>query len=117
VLETSDWSGTPVWIHGDLDSRNLLVRDGLLASVLDFGCLGVGDPACDVMAAWKLVPRELRPRFRAALNVDEATWTRARGWTLAQSLGALVYYTPETNPTLFQEAERWLGEVMGDASR
>lgn len=117
ALEAPDRSGAPVWIHGDLDSRNLLLQDGRLACVLDFGCLGVGDPACDVMAAWKLVPRELRPGFRVALGVDDATWARARGWVLAQSLGALVYYTPETNPTLFREAERWLGEVMGDASR
>lgn len=116
ALEAPDWPGAPVWIHGDLDSRNLLVRDGRLACVLDFGCLGVGDPACDVMAAWKLVPRASRPRFRAALGIDDATWARARGWVLAQALGALVYYTPNTNPTLYGEAERWLGEVLADSS-
>jgi len=113
-LDAPDWTGAPIWVHGDLDSRNLLVRDGRLACVLDFGCLGVGDPACDVMAAWKLLPRESRPRFRSALGVDDATWVRARGWVLAQALGALVYYTPETNPTLYGEAERWLVDVLAE---
>jgi hypothetical protein len=55
-------------------------------------------------------------RFRAALGVDDATWERARGWVLAQSVGALVYYTPETNPTLYGEAERWLAGVLAESS-
>jgi aminoglycoside phosphotransferase (APT) family kinase protein len=113
ALAAPEWSGEPVWIHGDLDSRNLLVDDqGRLSGVIDFGCLGVGDPACDVMAAWKLFTAESRDLFRHELAVDDATWARARGWTLSQAVMALSYYTPETNAVLVHEAERWLGELF-----
>lgn len=113
ALEAPAWYREPVWVHGDLDARNLLVRDGRLSGVVDFGCLGVGDPACDVAAAWKVLPRETRESFRAALSVDEATWTRARGWVLFQAVGALSYYSLETNPELFTEAQRWLSDALG----
>jgi aminoglycoside phosphotransferase (APT) family kinase protein len=109
VLAAPDWDGPPLWIHGDLDRRNLLIRDGRASAVLDFGCLGVGDPATDVMAAWKLGSPDT---FRAALEVDEATWERARGWALSQALMALSYYTLETNPALVREAQSWLKEVV-----
>jgi aminoglycoside phosphotransferase (APT) family kinase protein len=108
------WDGPPVWIHGDLDSRNLLARDGRLSGVLDWGCVGIGDPACDVMVAWKLLSPEVRPLFRAALGVDDATWRRARAWALSQALMALSYYTLETNAALVREAERWRVEVLAD---
>lgn len=112
ALRAPEWQGQPVWIHGDLDSRNLLVRNGRLSAVIDFGCLGVGDPACDVMVAWKLFTADARDVFRAQLSVDDATWTRARGWVLSQALIALPYYTMETNPTLVLEARSWLAEVL-----
>jgi aminoglycoside phosphotransferase (APT) family kinase protein len=103
-----------VWIHGDLDSRNLLVDSGRLTGVIDWGGLGVGDPASDAMVAWKVLPAEIRNVFRAALSVDESTWARARGWAVSQALIALSYYTPETNPILVREAHRWLTEVLAD---
>ncbi len=115
ALDAPAWLAAPVWLHGDLDSRNLLVRDGRLSAVIDFGCLGVGDPACDVMVAWKLLPAAQRGAFRAALSVDDATWTRARGWVLSQALIALAYYTLETNEVLVLEARRWLAEVLADS--
>ena len=74
------WNGAAVWIHCDLDARNVLVRAGRLAAVLDWGGAGAGDPALDVMVAWKLVARDERERFRALLDVDDATWQRAQGW-------------------------------------
>jgi aminoglycoside phosphotransferase (APT) family kinase protein len=113
-LAAAEWSEAPVWIHGDLDARNVLVRDGRLSGVIDFGCLGVGDPACDVMVAWKLFSAGSRESFRAALAVDGATWRRARGWALSQALGALSYYTNENNPVLVREARRWLAEALAD---
>jgi aminoglycoside phosphotransferase (APT) family kinase protein len=100
--------GPPVWHHGDLDVRNWLVRDGQVSGVIDWGTMGVGDPACDVMVAWKLHSREARDAFRAALPKDAATWERARGWVLSQAVAALAYYTPRNNPTLYREAESWL---------
>jgi aminoglycoside phosphotransferase (APT) family kinase protein len=114
ALAAPDWAGDPVWIHGDLDGRNVLLENGRLVGVIDFGCLGVGDPACDVMVAWKLLSATDRQRFRTALSVDDATWARARGWALSQALGALSYYTDENNPLLVREARRWLVEVVAD---
>jgi aminoglycoside phosphotransferase (APT) family kinase protein len=107
-----EWDGSPVWLHADLDARNVLVRRGRLSGVLDWGGAGAGDPAVDLMAAWKLVAAEDRNRFRAALAVDDATWLRATGWALSQALIALGYYTLDTNPALVREAERWLTEVL-----
>lgn len=114
ALRAPEWEGPPVWIHGDLDARNMLVDKGRLTAVIDFGCLGVGDPACDVMVAWKALSADTRDIFRAALSVDEATWARGRGWALSQALMALSYYTVETNPVLVGEAKRWLTEVLAD---
>jgi aminoglycoside phosphotransferase (APT) family kinase protein len=114
ALRAPEWKRSPVWVHGDLDSRNLLAERGRLCAVIDFGCLGVGDPACDVMVAWKLLSTDAREFFRETLSVDEATWARGRGWALSQALIALAYYTPETNAALVREARRWLAEVLAD---
>jgi aminoglycoside phosphotransferase (APT) family kinase protein len=112
ALRAPELDGPPVWVHGDLDCRNLLTRKGRLAAVVDFGCLGVGDPACDVAVAWKVLSPDTRDIFRSALSVDDATWARARGWAVSQALGALAYYTPETNPSLVAEARRWLADAL-----
>jgi aminoglycoside phosphotransferase (APT) family kinase protein len=114
ALRAPEWQRPPVWIHGDLDSRNLLVKRGRLSAVIDWGGLGVGDPACDVMVAWKLLSEETREIFRTALSVDDATWARSRGWALSQAVMALSYYTLETNPVLVLEAQRWMSEVLND---
>ena len=116
ALLASEWQRDTVWIHGDLDSRNLLVEQGRLRAVIDFGCLGVGDPACDVMVAWKVLSADTRDIFRVELSVDEATWARGRGWALSQALMALSYYTLETNPVLVREAHRWMTELLADHS-
>jgi len=112
ALAAPAWEGPPVWVHGDLDLRNLLFGDGRLAGVLDWGCTGIGDPACDVAAAWKVVPVPARGLFRELLDVDDATWARARGWVLHQCAMALPYYTPENNAALYFEAQRWLREAL-----
>jgi aminoglycoside phosphotransferase (APT) family kinase protein len=114
ALEAPPWDGPPVWHHGDLDARNWLVRDGRVSGVIDWAAMGVGDPACDVMVAWKLHSGAARDAFREALPTDDATWARARGWVLSQAVAALAYYTPETNPTLFGEAEAWLALVLSE---
>ncbi|MDA8200381.1 MAG: aminoglycoside phosphotransferase family protein [Thermaerobacter sp.] len=111
ALTSPPWPGPPVWHHGDLDARNWLVRDGRIRGVIDWGEMGVGDPACDVMVAWKLHSAAARDAFRAALPTDDATWARARGWVALQAVAVLAYYTPANNPTLYHEAERWL-EVL-----
>ncbi|WP_331715199.1 phosphotransferase [Micromonospora narathiwatensis] len=81
ALETT-WMGPHVWFHGDVAWGNLLVRDGRLVAVIDFGCCGMGDPACDLAVAWTLLSGPSRAAFRAALGVDDATWARGRGWVL-----------------------------------
>jgi aminoglycoside phosphotransferase (APT) family kinase protein len=80
------WERDPVWLHGDVASGNLLVRDGRLAAVIDFGSSGVGDPACDTVIAWTFLSGPSRDRFRADLDVDAATWSRGRGWALWKAL-------------------------------
>jgi aminoglycoside phosphotransferase (APT) family kinase protein len=114
ALRSPEWEHPPVWIHGDLDLRNLLVEGGRLSAVIDWGGLAVGDPACDVMVAWKVLSADTRDIFRNALSVDGSTWARARGWALSQALVALSYYTLETNPVLVLEARRWMAEVLAD---
>jgi aminoglycoside phosphotransferase (APT) family kinase protein len=113
AVQAPAWEGDPVWIHGDLQSGNLLFLEGRLHAVIDFGCLAVGDPACDVMAAWLYLSKTTRDAFRRALNVDNATWDRARGWALSVGLIALPYYS-ETNPTLAGIASRAIHEVLSD---
>jgi aminoglycoside phosphotransferase (APT) family kinase protein len=112
ALRAPEWKRSLVWLHCDLDARNVLVRDGRLAAILDWGGAGAGDPAIDVMVAWKLLSRETRDRFRQMLDVDDATWLRAKGWAVSQALIALGYYTLETNPSLVSEAQLWLAEVL-----
>ena len=108
ALTAPAWHGPPVWHHGDLDVRNWLVRDGRITGVIDWGSMGVGDPACDVMVAWKLRSSAARDAFRDALRPDDATWARARGWAVSQAVAILAYYTPQNNPTLYREAESWI---------
>jgi len=114
ALSAAEWDRSPVWIHGDLDSRNLLVEQGRLTAVVDWGCLGVGDPACDVAVVWKVLSADTRDLFRNALQLDDATWARSRGWVLSQALMVQPYYTIETNPELILESRRWLAEVLAD---
>jgi aminoglycoside phosphotransferase (APT) family kinase protein len=114
ALAAPEWDRPPVWIHGDLDARNLLVRDGQITGVLDWASACVGDPACDVKAAWAVLDAETRPIFRELLEIDDATWARARGWALSQAMIALPYYL-HTYPAIVQEAWRWLAEALADS--
>ena len=111
ALRAPEWEHERVWVHCDLDARNVLVRDGRLSGVLDWSGAGAGDPALDVMVAWKLVAREERDRFRELVDADDATWLRAKGWAVSQALIALGYYTLENYPPLVHEARRWLAEL------
>ena len=113
ALRAPAWERPGVWLHGDLQVGNLLARDGRLDAVIDFGCLCVGDPACDVMAAWTFLTGETRDWFRAQLTVDDATWARGRGWALSMGLIALPYYR-EINPVFTDVARRMILEVLDD---
>ena len=95
---STTWDREPVWLHGDVAVGNLLVRDGRLAAVLDFGSSGVGDRACDCVIAWTFLAGAGRDRFRAALDVDAATWSRGRGWALWKALITLVGRLEDDSP-------------------
>jgi len=103
----AEWRGTPVWFHGDIASGNLLVADGKLAAVIDFGTSGIGDPACDLVIAWTMFAGEDRAAFRHAVGQDDGTWARARGWALWKALLVLA----KSGAT---EQERVINEVLAD---
>jgi aminoglycoside phosphotransferase (APT) family kinase protein len=82
----------PVWVHGDVTGTNLLMRDGRLAAVLDFGALAVGDPTADLVGAWEILDAPARAVMRARLGVDDATWLRGRAWALVIAVMTFPYY-------------------------
>ncbi|MEO5576628.1 MAG: aminoglycoside phosphotransferase family protein [Gaiellaceae bacterium] len=114
-LHVPAWAGNDVWVHGDLLPGNLLVVDGRLSAVIDFGGLNVGDPACDLQPAWNVFAGDSRRRFQAELEVDDASWLRGRGWALYQAVSALPYYW-DTNPGMISQASHALAQVLADSS-
>jgi len=91
ALAAPAWPGAPVWLHGDLHPANVVVRDGMLAGVIDFGDLCAGDPATDLSAAWILLPADAVSRFFDAYeHADEATITRARGWAVLRAVNLVA---------------------------
>jgi aminoglycoside phosphotransferase (APT) family kinase protein len=114
-LNAPPWDGEEVWVHGDLLPGNLLVVDGRLSAVIDFGGLNVGDPACDLQPAWNVFAGDSRARYRAELHVDDASWLRGRGWALFQAVSALPYYW-DTNPGMIRQASQALAQVLADRS-
>jgi aminoglycoside phosphotransferase (APT) family kinase protein len=84
------WRGPDVWLHGDVAAENLIVENGRLSGVIDFGSCAVGDPACDLTIAWTLFNGKAREVFRTQMWTDDAMWARARGWALWKGLLTLV---------------------------
>jgi aminoglycoside phosphotransferase (APT) family kinase protein len=113
ALTAPVWDGTPVWIHTDLLRPNLLVKGGRLCAVIDFGVVGVGDPAADAIAAWSVFSHTGRATYRNALNADDGLWNRARGYALHQAVLIIPYYTM-TNPGFVALAKRTVEEVLAD---
>ena len=97
VMAVPRWSGPRLWIHGDMHPGNLLLHDGALSAVLDFGDLTAGDPATDLSVMWMLLPSPIRPFLFAAcgrdrsLIGDDHVWIRARGWALALGLAYMAH--------------------------
>ncbi|MER5642786.1 aminoglycoside phosphotransferase family protein [Kitasatospora sp. NPDC002227] len=110
ALRAPEHDGPPVWIHADLQPGNLLVADGRLSAVIDFGCAGLGDPAVDLLPAWYVLPRSARAEFRRAAGADEPRWERGRGWALSVALMELWYYRL-TNARMAATARHVLEEV------
>ena len=108
---TAEWAGAPVWFHGDIASGNLLVADGKLAAVIDFGTSGVGDPACDLVIAWTMFSGEGRAAFQRSIGQDDGTWARARGWALWKALLVLTGCI-DTDPELAAINQHLIGEIL-----
>ncbi|MET9561818.1 aminoglycoside phosphotransferase family protein [Streptomyces tauricus] len=111
ALSAPGWDRPPVWFHGDFHTGNLLTVDGRLSAVIDFGGLGIGDPACDLMVAFTLMSAGPRAAFRAALGVDDATWLRGRGWALATGLNAYTHYAA-VNPRVAAQTTRQITQAL-----
>lgn len=109
----STWDRKPVWVHGDVAEGNLLVRDGRLSAVIDFGSSGVGDPACDLVISWTLFDEPAARAFRERVALDRETWERARGWCLWKAL-ITVAGAPGTNPLAVDRHRRWIGRIVSD---
>jgi aminoglycoside phosphotransferase (APT) family kinase protein len=109
----STWQNTPVWVHGDVAPTNLLVKNGKLSAVIDFGSMAIGDPACDVVIAWTLFKGESRELFRNALELDNDTWARARGWALWKAL-IICAELPGTNPLEKEKSWKVIDELLYD---
>ncbi len=112
------WTGPAMWIQSDLHPANVLTADGSLCGVIDFGDLCAGDPACDLAAAWILLPDGAIDRFHAAYRPDRdaATLRRARGWAVWRALGCLFIGDdrgPGGKPTWGPPAQASLRRLTG----
>ncbi|EEL64513.1 aminoglycoside phosphotransferase family protein [Bacillus cereus] len=116
VALSSTWDRKPVWVHGDVAPGNLLVKEGKLCAVIDFGILGVGDPACDAAMAWTFFDKNSRNVFKEVLRMNEETWNRARGWALWKAL--ITYDTNrDSNEKVAEESYRIIQVIVDDYER
>ncbi|WP_329166665.1 aminoglycoside phosphotransferase family protein [Streptomyces sp. NBC_01387] len=111
AVSAPGWDGPPVCFHGDFHTGNLLTIHGHLSAVIDFGGLGIGDPACDLLIAFTLMTASSRASFRNALGVDDATWLRGRGWAMATGLNAYTSYAA-VNPRVAAQTTRQITEAL-----
>jgi aminoglycoside phosphotransferase (APT) family kinase protein len=108
------WDGPPVWFHGDAQPGNLLLdSSGRLSAVIDFGTCGIGDPACDTTIAWTFFSGESQRVFKRQLPVDEATWTRGRGWAIWKAMIVLVEAL-DTDPEDAEFTKSVIGKIIAD---
>lgn len=112
-LELPIYDKTPVWLHSDLHYGNLLIENGKLTAVIDFGMMGIGDPAADYIAAWSLFDFKSRLKFKEKLQIDEITFARARALALSIAVTIIPYYK-DTNPSLTKVAKRIIKEILDE---
>lgn len=113
ALRAPGRQGAAAWVHGDLQPGNVLLSGGRLSAVIDFGCMGLADPAVDLIAGWYLLTAPARRAFRKELGADDASWARGRGWALSIALMELSYYR-NTNPVMAATARHVIGEILDD---
>lgn len=115
ALSASASYGPPKWVHGDIHAANLIVDNDRLVAIIDWGLMGVGDPAVDLISAWSLLSSQAREVFKTEAGVDQATWRRGRGWALSVSLIAYAYYKDRKDFWLNDISKRVLSELISDA--
>lgn len=106
-----EFSQPPVWLHGDLKADNLIVRNGMLSGVIDWGLSAVGDPAADYATAWFWVDPAARAGFRDHVGLDDGDWLRAKGWALYGAVIALSYYRGGKNEALCHQSRLTLSRL------
>lgn len=108
---SSQWAKKPVWFHGDFSAGNILLKDNQLVGVIDFGGMGVGDPACDLVIAWTFLQKESRNLFKSHVQIDADTWARARGWALWKALITMYRYNDKKNSEIDKQM-RIIGTIL-----
>ena len=112
----TNWEHPPVWIHGDISAGNLLMKEGRLSAVIDFGAMAIGDPACDLAMAWTFFSGESRTIFQNTLIYDAGTWARGRGWVLWKAL-IVAAGTVGANTVEGKKAWHIMEEVLADYAK
>ena len=115
ALAAAPWTGPACWTHSDFMPSNLLLAGGRVSAVIDFGTVGMGEPATDLIPAWNLLPASARRAYREAVDVDDATWARSRGWALSMAVIQLPYYRM-TNPIISANARHVIREILETSS-
>ncbi|MEO1303456.1 MAG: aminoglycoside phosphotransferase family protein [Pseudomonadota bacterium] len=111
-LSADPHGAAPSWLHGDLQGGNILVANGQISAIIDFGLSGVGDPACDLMVAWSVLPPDIRSIFRESMSCDDHAWSRGKGWALSVSVIALDFYR-DRNAALSTISRQTIEAVLG----
>jgi len=104
------WDGQALWLHGDPHPANLLVHDGRLRAVIDFGDVTSGDPASDLSTAWLTFDADGRAAFRDRLAPDDATWRRAQAWALHMAVALQMH--PVDHPTLAEIGRHGIAQAL-----
>ncbi len=107
------WNKSPVWVHGDFASGNIIVKENKLTAIIDFGCMGIGDPACDLVIAWTFLKGKSRKVFRKHINLDIDTWARARGWALWKACYELVSFKDRGDLEAIKR-HKVINEILGE---
>lgn len=114
IALSSEWQKKPVWVHGDIEQDNLLVKDGKLHAVIDWGGMGIGDPACDLAIAWTLFDDESRKIFRDSTALDNNTWARECGWALWKTL-IVCAQPPEADSRKIKKYKKVLNIILAES--
>ncbi|MWV46271.1 phosphotransferase [Paenibacillus sp. HJL G12] len=112
---STKYQSAPLWLHGDVAVGNLLVQDGRLCGVIDFGTMGVGDPSSDLVMAWNFFDDDSRVIFLNSMNMDEDTVDRARGWALWKAL--ITYSWNEKGSELSNWGRHVMDVIIQDYKR